>query len=493
MRRDTLVIGLIASITCFGAGVAAQGPGTEQGPSSSQSPYLVRTVPGVVTKSILTTGDLVGGYRMAGIPDGLGAFDNGDGSFTVLMHHEIPSNLGVVRAHGGKGAFVSKWVIESDTLEVLRGEDLIKKIYRWNGASWAQISAGDPALNIGRLCSADLPDVSAFYDAASGLGTSERIFMGGEEIGDEGRAFGTVVTGADAGSAYQLGALGHFSWENVVAKPHTGQATVVAGLDDSTPGQVYFYVGAKKSTGNDVERAGLTGGTLYGLKIDGVPTETNGTTLPASGARFSLISLGNVTTQTGAQIQAAGVAAGVSNMNRPEDGSWDPSDSNNFYFNTTAAFNGITRVWNLRFDDPANVLAGGVATIGVAGPSFDPTKSNAEQDGPRMLDNMTVNDRGQVITLEDVGNNAYVGGVYMYDPSRGTLARIAEHDPDRFAVGGSNFITQDEESSGVIPVSFLGAGKYLIDVQNHKASADPELVEGGQLLLLHIPPGKPVK
>ena len=58
-----------------------------------------------------------------------------------------------------------------------------------------------------------------------------------------------------------------------------------------------------------------------------------------------------------------------------------------------------------------------------------------------MLDNITVDDRGRVIALEDVGNNAYLGGVYLYDPSTGGLARVARHDPDRFAVGGSQFIT----------------------------------------------------
>jgi len=494
MKRKTGLIGFVAFAAVLGAGAVYAARGAEQGPSSSQSPYLVRTTPGIVTKSVLTTGDSVGGYRMAGIPDGLGAYDNGDGTFTVLMNHELASNLGVVRAHGGKGAFVSKWTIDKETLAVLHGEDLIKKVFQRNATTgaWERIPAGSPLLNIGRLCSADLPDPSAFFDAASGLGTHERIFMDGEEIGDEGRQFGTVVTGPDAGSAYNLGALGRASWENSLAKADAGTATVVAELDDSTPGQVYFYVGTKKATGNNVEKAGLTGGTLYGLKIDTVATETNGTTLPAGGATFSLVSLGNVTTLTGAQLQAASVAAGVSNMNRPEDGSWDPTDGHNFYFNTTAAFNGISRIWKLRFNDPANVLAGGTATIAVAGAAFDPAKSNADQAGPRMFDNMTVNDRGQVISLEDVGNNAYVGGVYQYDPSTGELARIAEHDADRFAVGGSDFITQDEESSGVIPAPFLGEGKYLIDVQNHKASADPELVEGGQLLVLQIPPGKPV-
>src|SRR6187397_422567 len=85
-----------------------------QGTSSSQSPYIVRSQPGVVTKAILTVGDSVNlkpdgtPYRMVGIPDGLGAFDNGDGTFTVLMNHEIASG-GAVRAHGSNGAFVSKW------------------------------------------------------------------------------------------------------------------------------------------------------------------------------------------------------------------------------------------------------------------------------------------------------------------------------------------------------------------------------------------------
>ena len=499
MRTKLFILGSAAVALSVAVGVvAATGasatPGTEQGPSSSQAPYLVRTRPGIVTTSVLTTGDSVAGYRMAGIPDGLGAFDNGDGTFTVVMNHEIPAGLGVARAHGSAGAFVSRWVIDKQTLAVLHGEDLLHRIYQWNAASaaWQQIGPGAPQLTLSRLCSADLPAVSAFYDAASGLGTRQRIFMNGEESGVEGRAFGTVVTGPDAGSAYNLGALGHFSWENSVAKPDAGITTAVAGLDDSGNGQVYIYLGSKKSTGNDVEKAGLTGGNLYGIRISGVASENDSTTVAAGGASFSLVPLGNVTQLSGGQLEALSVANGVSGLNRPEDGSWDPSDPHNFYFNTTASFTGISRMWKLTFADPANLLAGGVATIETKSPAFDSTKSNADQAGPRMFDNMTVNGRGQVIALEDVGNNAYLGGVYQYDPSTGALARIAQHDPALFGVGAPGFITQDEESSGVIPAPFLGEGMYLIDVQNHKASADPALVEGGQLLVMHIPPGRPV-
>jgi hypothetical protein len=480
---------IVAVVTGAGAAVAAA---SVQGPSSEQPPYLVRNQPGVVTKSILTTGDSVDGYRMAGIPDGLGAFDNGDGTFTVLMNHEIPGNLGVTRAHGAAGAFVSRWVVDAQTLEVQHGEDLIKRVYQPAVGGWQQIPVGSPALTLSRLCSADLPAPSAFYDSASGLGTQERIFMDGEETGAEGRALGTVVTGPDAGNAYLLPSLGRFSWENSVAKPDAGVTTAVIGMDDSTPGQVYVYLGTKKASGSEVDKAGLTGGTLFGVKIEGVAAEGNATTLPAGGAQFSLVPLGDASTMTGAQLDAASVANGVSAMNRPEDGSWDPSDPHNFYFNTTAAFNGISRLWKLTFNDPSNLAAGGTATIAVESPAFDPSKSNADQTGPRMMDNLTVNDRGQVIMLEDVGNNAYLGGVYLYDPATGAVARVAQHDPALFVPGASGFITQDEESSGVIPAPFLGAGKYLIDVQSHRASSSPELVEGGQLLVLQIPPGKPV-
>jgi hypothetical protein len=95
-----------------------------------------------------------------------------------------------------------------------------------------------------------------------------------------------------------------------------------------------------------------------------------------------------------------------------------------------------------------------------------------------------------VLALEDVGNQTHVGKVWLYDAVTAALTQIAQHHPDRFLAGGSTFLTQDEESSGVIPAPFLGEGGYLLDVQAHYANPHPELVEGGQLLLLQVPPGK---
>src|SRR5215217_4868070 len=109
----------LALLLSIPAGALSTALATEiTGPSSSQSPYVVGSNPSVIVKSILTTGDAVNykpdgvtPYRLVGLPDGMGAFNNGDGTFTLLVNHELGNTAGVVRAHGFKGAFVSKWII----------------------------------------------------------------------------------------------------------------------------------------------------------------------------------------------------------------------------------------------------------------------------------------------------------------------------------------------------------------------------------------------
>ena len=82
------------------------------------------------------------------------------------------------------------------------------------------------------------------------------------------------MTGAQGGSSYELPYLGRMAFENSVANPGSGSRTVVAEQDDTSPtsdtdvnGQVYVYAGDKKSSGSPVERAGLSGGSLYGIKV----------------------------------------------------------------------------------------------------------------------------------------------------------------------------------------------------------------------------------
>lgn len=449
------------------------------GPSTSQTPYLNGTKPGVKFSSILSAGDVVSGYKMCGTPDGLGAFDNGDGTFTVLMNHEFQDNAGVVRAHGSKGSFVSKWVINKSDLKVISGSDLIQNVKIWDTTAKAYVmyNAANPSTKaaFGRFCSADLPAVSAYYNAETGLGTQSRIFMNGEETGDAGRGLAHIVTGPEAGTTYELPYLGNLSWENAVANPGSGDKTIVVGTDDSTPGQVYIYVGTKTNSGNEIEKAGLSGGKLYGVTVTGMLAETDPiASLPAANTAFTLTDLGAI--RDSVKINYLSNALGITTFLRPEDGAWDPTHPNDFYFNTTNGIAANSRIWKLHFNDLAHPEQGGTITAVLDG-----------SEGQKMLDNMTIDNSGHILLVEDVGNNVHIGKIWQYSIANDQLVKIAAHDSTRFLAGGTNYLTQDEEASGILDVQqILGPGMFLVDVQAHYAITG-ELVEGGQLLTFYNP------
>ncbi len=199
------------------------------GPSTTTDPYLVPSLEGVRAVSILTVGDAIDGYRMVGIPDGLGAFEGRRDLFTVLMNHELGGSSGIPRAHGSKGAFVSRWTIDRKTLEVVKGEDFTQSaqdVFLWDPAT-RQYVPGTTTWE--RYCSADLASESAFED--DGRGTEERIYLNGEEVSG-GRAWARIATGPHAGEAWQLPRLGRMAYENAVASPYAQDKTVVMLTDD---------------------------------------------------------------------------------------------------------------------------------------------------------------------------------------------------------------------------------------------------------------------
>ena len=100
-----------------------------------------------------------------------------------------------------------------------------------------------------------------------------------------------------------------------------------------------------------VERAGLTNGKLYGVKVPGVATEPR-RRHPAGPVQ--LADLGSRVGKTGAELETDSNAAGVTRFLRPEDGSWDPTNPNVFYFVTTNAINAPSRLWRLTFVDVRN-------------------------------------------------------------------------------------------------------------------------------------------
>ncbi len=137
-RRKVPAVLLAAAVAAVGATAAIAAPeGTGTGPSTTTSPYVLPIADGVLTKSLLTVSDAGSagnGYEMVGIPDGLGAYrEQGSRDFTLLVNQELTATVGAIRRHGQKGAFVSEYDIDSDSLAVESGHDLIDPGVRyWN-------------------------------------------------------------------------------------------------------------------------------------------------------------------------------------------------------------------------------------------------------------------------------------------------------------------------------------------------------------------------
>ncbi|HEX3132745.1 MAG TPA: esterase-like activity of phytase family protein, partial [Planctomycetota bacterium] len=481
----------------------------------ADTPYLLPVAPGVQTKGFLSVGESVNlkpdgfsPYRMIGIPNNLGLFDNNDGTFTLLSNHEIEDIQGTTRAHGKIGAFVSKWIVNKSTLQVQQGADLIQTAYDWNDTAYVASTAP-----FHRFCSADLPATTALYNAGSNKGTTHRIFLDGEERSwssvtvPAGRGMAHVVDGPDAGKSWELPLLGRVAFENALVNPLAQDKTIVMTSDDSgrvgatPPSEVNVYIGTKLlSTGTelDIEKAGFTNGHLYGVKVTGKPVEDLTTTAPYGvgaakgvGVPFTLAqyTTTNLLTDDKQALQAEAITNAVTQFSRVEDGAWDPLHPADYYFITTDIYDqvkdgvgsqvGRSRLWRLRFTDITAPENGGTIAMMLDG-----------TEPYQMLDNLTVDTQGRILLEEDVGNAAHNGKIWVYNIASGSLTMIAKHDRNLFGdldLIGS--LTKDEEGSGIIDAAaILGTGWYLTSDQAHYNIGDAELVEGGQYLALFVPP-----
>lgn len=79
------------------------------------------------------------------------------------------------------------------------------------------------------------------------------------------------------------------------------------------------------------------------------------------------------------------------------------------------------------------------------------------------FDNIAMSRFNQVLIHEDVGNNACLGRLWLYD------------------------LTQDEETSGIVDAwDTIGPGWWLLNMQSQN-SLGGELVRGGQMMAVYIP------
>jgi hypothetical protein len=133
-------------------------------------------------------------------------------------------------------------------------------------------------------------------------------------------------------------------------------------------------------------------------------------------------------------------------------------------------------MYRLHFTNPGNPAAGGTITAVLDG-----------TEGQMMMDNMGIDNHGFALIQEDVGNNARLGVTWQYNIATDSFKAIITHDSTRFKTGMPNFITQDEEASGIIDMQeILGAGWWFGVDQIHSGLGG-ELVERGQMFLTFTP------
>ena len=420
--------------------------------------YIVPLTADWQMQPIITVGEsALNGYAMGGVPDGLGAYANADGSLTLLMNHELSPDKGAVRAHGQKGAYVSRWVMDVESLKVKSGEDLVH--------ATLPIGVVRP---FNRLCSADLAPKSTFYNEATSKGYAGQLFLNGEEDKAGGRAFAHSLNGM----SYELADLGHIAWENALAHPDTGDSTLIIGLDDIQNGLLLVYQGKKSKQGSVIKQAGLVGGQLYAVQVNG--------------DRFGLVALPNMANLDGKTLRVEAQKLGASGFARPEDGAWDTLNNRVFWFNTTDKIGGDSRLSQLVFDEINNPQAGGNII----------TKIRASEIGAEMFDNLTVDAGGRVLLEEDPGEHERLSAIWLFEPKTNKTTKLFEANPALFKNGGSDFMTLDEEHSGIIEVtdllrkaSWFDAKRryYLGTTQAHKPHSDSSLVEYGQLWMISGP------
>ena len=105
-------------------------------------------------------------------------------------------------------------------------------------------------------------------------------------------------------------------------------------------------------------------------------------------------------------------------------------------------------------------------------------------------DNMAIDEHGHLLIQEDPGNNDHLARIVAYRIEDGARGVVAEFDPERFTAGGPEFMTLDEESSGIIDVGGQlrpeGLPLRRAGAHGNRAVQPDHQVQHGQLLLLRV-------
>jgi len=493
-NRYKVVVGVAILATIAGSAVANS--------VLTKPEYILATTEAASIKPLAYAGDNITGVAIRGIPDGMGSYRNADGTITLLSIHEVPSYgaIGALAKAADKGkpiqgVSITKLILNKEGTRVQSASNFIKSwsFYNYNTKAYQSTTVGAAPAGqtlgmdnfISRFCSATLVQAGglSFKDGSTTYGYEGAVFLSGEEDADSG--YGRGFAFDMDGNAINLPRMGLASWENLMPNLKPGKNTVVMGNEDGSAvdSQLFMYVGTKTTEGTFADKAGLTNGDIHVMSI---PNIANDNAFRATYGKNKAVDVTFAKTIWDADMKTQQVdhAAKGTEMSRVEDGEWDPSNPNVFYFVTTESNKdpGATKpnpaeptvsrdgggFWRLTFVDGQKPELG--------------AKLELLLDGTEELylskpDNMTITSEGIVLLQEDPGSNAHVSRLIAFRPKDGKLAVVAQFNKEYFEAGASKFMTIDEESSGIIDVTSMLAKpgdttKYFyFNAQVHTAGA----------------------
>lgn len=422
-------------------------------------PFLIALDPAhLEIVPLLTSGETIGDYQMAGVPDGLGATKVGD-DLILFMNHELTpeehENLSYAR--------VSRLALDSATGMVKSGAYVL-----------------DGTEGYERLCSASL--------AGPEVGFTKPVFLTGEESTSGKKGGLSLAIDAASGKVTELPWLGHLAHENQVVVPgFSGKTVVITTDDDSRGSELYMYVA-------DSPEGMLAGDGQLHVFTAGKAANTGDI---AKGAELtgSFVAIDQKDNTDAKALQAAADKAGAFRFVRLEDVTYDRKATTTIYFADT----GDDHAPNLDASGKPFTKNGRIYTMTLD--AADPTKVTGFKvlldgdngDDLRNPDNLDADEQTLLIQEDLNGYNRQessdaTGRILAYDLAGGTLAPIAkidQSDGDGLVDAGDK--AGSWESSGILNVAALfGPGAWLTVVQAHTLQVDQfgNKDEGGQLLML---------
>jgi hypothetical protein len=463
---------------------------------TSIAPYTVPVGSDYTIVPLLSTGDRLPRtsnpsqqYQMIGIPDGLGAHANADGTMTLYMNHELRNNNNsepIIGQPLNRGAIISRLILAADG-SLLSGDRAYSTIYTENVLVGPPPAVGNSTPAFSRFCSGSLAWEEAGFDRP--------IYFAGEE-NPAPATFdprGGSLTATFDNALWTLPKCGHLSWENAVPRPDPGIRTVIMCLEDGAIGdcQLYMYVGHKDHSpgAGPLRRNGLDNGALY-VFVSNNRKRNSEVNFRAGSVTGRWVLLSGAEGMTDVQLEAASDAVGAFAFDRIEDGAFRPGHPNEFYFDTTGGSeaNRLGRLYRLDLNadnifGPAKltVIYNADEIIAAGGDiAISPDNIDVSEDYIMICEDGTA---PSSIVMAEKGRK---GNMWRLDLNNNyaaeNIAELTAIGRDGVEVNSGNW-----ETSGIISTSgFFGVDSWLFDVQAHPPTAAPapNTVEDGQLLLM---------